>query len=60
MKDPIYNVDTEFDKCMEHRNDINNALVYTRLALPLKLDLMKHLFPILFPVLYSLKTLGKY
>jgi hypothetical protein len=60
MTNPIYNVDAEFDECMEHWDDINDTLVYTRLTLLLKLDLTKHLFPILFPVFDPLKTIGKH
>jgi hypothetical protein len=60
MTDLVYNVNTEFDRCMVYWDDINDTLVYTRLALLLKMDLTKKLFPILFPVFNPLKTVGKY
>jgi hypothetical protein len=58
--DPFYNAKTEFDKCMDDLNEALYVLVYTRLALDLKLDLTKHLFPILFPPFNPLKTIRKY
>jgi hypothetical protein len=41
-------------------DEIYDALVYTRLALALKLDLTDDLFPILFPAFDPFKTIGKY
>jgi hypothetical protein len=58
--DPIYNVDTEFDRCMDDLDEALDVLVYTRLALDLKLDLTEDLFPIIFPVFDPFKTIGKY
>jgi hypothetical protein len=35
--DPIYNMETEFDRCMDDLDKALDVLVYTRLALDLKL-----------------------
>jgi hypothetical protein len=57
---PVYNVEVEFDECMDHLDGVMEVLVYTRLALALKLDLKKELLPILSPAFYPFKTFGKY
>jgi hypothetical protein len=57
-----YNVEVEFDECMDCLDEVMDVLVYTRLALALKLDLTKELLPILSPVssFDPFKTIGKY
>jgi hypothetical protein len=58
--DPIYNVDTVFDCCSDVLEEVFDTLVYTRLALALKLDLTEELFPIIFPPFDPFETIGKY
>ena len=55
-----YNVETEFDKCMDCLDEALDILIYTRLGLELKVDLTKYVFPILFPPFDPFKTIGKY
>jgi hypothetical protein len=57
---PIYNVEVEFDECMDCLDDVMYMLVYTRLAVALKLDITKELLPILSPTFNPFKTIGKY
>jgi hypothetical protein len=42
---PVYNMEVEFDECMDRLDEVMDVLVYTRLALALKLDLTKELLP---------------
>jgi hypothetical protein len=58
--DPIYNVDTAFDCCSDVLEEVFDILVYTRLALALKLDLTEELFPTIFPPFDPFRTIGKY
>jgi hypothetical protein len=57
---PVYNMEVEFDECMDRLDEVMDVLVYTRLALALKLDLTKELLPILSPAFNPFKTIGKY
>jgi hypothetical protein len=57
---PMYNVEVEFDECMDRLDKVMDVLVYTRLALALKLDLTNELLPILSPAFDPFKTIGKY
>jgi hypothetical protein len=56
----MYNVDTAFDCCSDVLEEVFDILVYTRLALALKLDLTKEQFPIIFPPFDPFQTIGKY
>jgi hypothetical protein len=56
----LYNVEVEFDECMDCLDEVMDVLVYTRLTLALKLDLTEELLPIISPPFDSFKTIGKH